>query len=110
MRRYLLPFAFCLLLFLFASGAPAQNAVGPSAAAGWSFNYKFENERFYEKMIAVDLGADGAGEVRFRRGEVDEILDHKFKLMPATLARIHQLLATTRFPVADGPHVPDALS
>jgi hypothetical protein len=97
MRRYLLPFAFCLLLFAFASSAPAQNAAGPSSAAGWSFNYKFESERFYEKLIEVDVAADGAGEARFRRGESDEIIDHRFKLQPATMARIRQLLDTTRF-------------
>jgi len=97
MRRYLLPFAFCLLPFAFVLSTLAQNAVGPASAANWSFNYKFENSRFYEKLIEVDLAADGSGEVRFKRGESDEMLDHKFKLQPATLARIHQLLDTTRF-------------
>ncbi|HYJ46712.1 MAG TPA: hypothetical protein VEV81_08870 [Pyrinomonadaceae bacterium] len=80
----------------FVHGTRAQNAAGPSTAA-WSFNYKFESNRFYEKLIEVDVGPDGAGEARFKRGESDEIIDHKFKLQPTTLARIRQLLETTRF-------------
>jgi hypothetical protein len=97
MRRLLWLSVFCLLPLAGVHGAAAQNAAGPSTAAGWSFSYKFENKRFYEKLIEVDLAADGAGEVWFERGESDEIIDHKFKLQPATLARIRQLLDTTRF-------------
>ena len=82
-------------------GTPAQTSTpAPSesaAAADFSFNYKFENKRFYVPMMEVDLAADGAGEVRFTRGESDDVLDHKFKLQPATMARIRQLLSMTRF-------------
>jgi len=97
MRRYLWLSVFCLLPLAGVPGTRAQSAAEPSTAAGWSFSYKFENKRFYEKLIEVDLAADGAGEVRFERGESDEIIDHKFKLQPATLARIRQLLDATRF-------------
>ncbi|MEN3333431.1 MAG: hypothetical protein V7641_2796 [Blastocatellia bacterium] len=75
----------------------AQNSVATSSVTGWSFNYKFENKRFYVPMMEIDLAADGAGELRFQRGESDDLLDHKFKLMPATMARIRQLFDTTRF-------------
>jgi hypothetical protein len=98
MRRLRWVLLFSLLPLVGVPSTPAQNALEPSpATAGLSLSYKFENDRFYEKLIEVDLGADGAGEVRFRRGESDEIIDHKFKLQPATLARIRQLLDTTRF-------------
>ncbi|HXG92619.1 MAG TPA: hypothetical protein VNN73_09645 [Blastocatellia bacterium] len=68
-----------------------------SASAAMSFFYRFENARFYEPLIEVDVGPDGAGELRFRRGESDEIIDRKFKLLPATLARIRELIAASRF-------------
>ena len=94
-RRVLLPFAFCLLPFAFP--CMAQNSVATPSVATWSFNYKFENKRFYIPMMEIDLAADGAGEVRFQRGESDDVLDHKFKLLPATMARIRQLFEVTRF-------------
>ncbi|HJQ26127.1 MAG TPA: hypothetical protein VKA60_19570 [Blastocatellia bacterium] len=87
--------AFCLLPLAFP--CPAQNGGGTSPAAGWGVNYKFENKRFYVPMMEIDLATDGRGEVRFQRGESDDVLDHKFKLQPATLARIRQLLEVTRF-------------
>ena len=62
-----------------------------------SFAYKFENQRFWIPIIEVDLGSDGAGEVRFKRGESDEIIDLKLKASPQTLARIRQLVESTNF-------------
>lgn len=62
-----------------------------------TFGYRFEGARFYESLIEVDVAADGTGEVRVKRGESDEILDRKFKLLPATLARIRQLYTHTNF-------------
>ena len=94
-RRVLLPFAFCLLPFAFP--CMAQNSVATPSVATWSFNYKFENKRFYVPIMEIDLAADGSGEVRFQRGESDDVLDHKFKLLPATMARIRQLFEVTRF-------------
>ena len=94
-RRVFLLFAPCLLLFAFQ--CLAQTSIITPAATNWSFNYKFENKRFYVPVIEVDLTADGAGEVRFRRGESDDVLDHKFKLLPATVARIRQLVEATHF-------------
>ena len=75
----------------------AQNSVATPSVATWSFNYKFENKRFYVPIMEIDLAADGSGEVRFQRGESDDVLDHKFKLLPATMARIRQLFEVTRF-------------
>ena len=75
----------------------AQNSVATPSVATWSFNYKFENKRFYVPIMEIDLAADGSGEVRFQRGESDDVLDHKFKLLPATMARIRQLFEATRF-------------
>src|SRR5205085_11874392 len=58
-------------------------------------------------MMEVALAADGTGEVRFRRGESDDLLDHKFKLLPATLARIRQLMEVTRFLDSSGEYQAD---
>src|SRR5436853_3751190 len=92
--RVFLPFAFCLLPFAFP--CMAQNSVATPSVATWSFNYKFENKRFYVPIMEIDLAADGSGEVQFQRGESDDVLDHKFKLLPATMSRIHQLFEVTR--------------
>jgi hypothetical protein len=62
-----------------------------------SFKFKFENSRFYIPLIEIDIAADGSGELRFRRGEADEIIERRLKLLPATLARINQLIARVRF-------------
>jgi len=57
-----------------------------------SVSYKFENVRFYIRVIEIDLDTNGRGEVRFTRGESDEVLDCKVKLLPATIARIKKLV------------------
>ncbi|HXG66467.1 MAG TPA: hypothetical protein VNO70_15315 [Blastocatellia bacterium] len=87
----LLVFAFCLLPFAFSQAQEQGNG------AGYSYQYKFENARFYIPLIEIALTAEGAGEVRFKRGESDEIIDLKVKLEPATLARIARLFHDTRF-------------
>ena len=81
--------------------AAAQNGGASPAAPGLSFAYKFENARFYIPLLEIDLAADGSGEVRFKRGESDEILDLKFKLMPSTMVRVRQLCASTQFLTSD---------
>lgn len=75
----------------------AQNGAGNRTPEGMSFAYKFENPRFYVPLMEIDVSPDSSGELRFKRGESDEMLDLKFKLMPATLARIRQLCATSKF-------------
>jgi hypothetical protein len=106
-RRASLFIALCLLPVALMCSAAAQNSVATAPTADWSVNYKFENKRFYVPMMEVDVATDGSGEVRFRRGESDDLLDHKFKLMPATLARIHQLLEATRFIDSTGDYQSD---
>ena len=98
----LLPTAYCLLLSAFcllpsALYAAAQNQPMSPAPVEAGFEYKFENPRFYVSVIEIDLDATGAGELRFKRGESDEIIDRKLKLLPATIARIRQLYLATRF-------------
>jgi hypothetical protein len=88
-----LAFALCLLPFAFST-ASAQE---PPVTAEASFNYKFENARFYISVIEIDLSARGTGELRFKRGESDEVIDRKIKLLPATIARIHRLYDITNF-------------
>lgn len=74
-----------------------QSAESAPAAAPMTFRYKFENPRFYLRVIEIDLSADGAGELRFTRGESDEVLDCKVKLLPATIARIRTLFEVSAF-------------
>lgn len=91
----LLIFAFCFLPF--ALQATAQTTSTDAAAADLSFAYKFENPRFYVSTIEIDLAANGTGELRFKRGESDEIIDRKLQLLPTTTARIRTLYQTTQF-------------
>ncbi|HKA20026.1 MAG TPA: hypothetical protein VKN18_17185 [Blastocatellia bacterium] len=62
-----------------------------------SFSYKFEGPRFYLRIIEIDLGSTGTGELRFTRGESDEVLDSKVSLQPGTIARIRQLFELSDF-------------
>ena len=90
-------FIACLLvvsLFVVANGQNGETA-GSGAASG--YNYKFENPRFHIPLIEIDLAQDGTGELRFKRGESDEIIDIKLKLLPATIERIRALYDVTNF-------------
>lgn len=88
-------FVLCSALWVFAQ---ASNGVGETAGAGaTSYSYKFENPRFLLKVIEVDVDASGAGELRFTRGESDEVLDCKVKLLPPTIARIRELFEVSGF-------------
>ena len=62
-----------------------------------SFFYRFENKRFFIPLIEIDLSAAGTGEVRFKRGEADEIIDRKLTVLPTTASRIRQLYDVTKF-------------
>lgn len=101
MRRDRLPTLF--LVFLLATTAGFSQTRSQSladsgaSAADTSFKYKFENPRFFIRTIEIDLGANGSGELRFTRGESDEVLDFKVKVMPATIARITILFEVSRF-------------
>jgi len=86
-----------VLCVLFAAtcclaGQSPQSINGSAPAGEVRFSYKFENPRFHLRVIEIDIAADGAGELRFVRGESDELLDCKLKLLPATLARIRSLI------------------
>jgi hypothetical protein len=94
LKRANLLLAFCLVLGL-ASFASAQAENGNSA--DWQFGYKFEQPRFWVSLLEIDLDAKGEGELRFKRGETDEVIDLKLKILPATLARIRQLYEKTNF-------------
>jgi hypothetical protein len=84
-------------LSLFAHESFAQEGAAERVEAGSSFSYKFENARFHIPLIEIDLASDGTGELRFKRGEYDEIIDLKLRLLPATFARIRQLYSETGF-------------
>lgn len=92
----------CLLvsffaLSLFAHESFAQDGAAERVEAGPSFGYRFENARFHIPLIEIDLASDGTGELRFKRGEYDEIIDLKLRLLPATFARIRKLYSETGF-------------
>jgi hypothetical protein len=89
----LLPFAFCLL----GGEAQAQENLENGKSAEMKFGYKFENQRFYIPFIEIDLNAKGEGELRFKRGESDEIIDLKLKILPETVARLRELYDSTGF-------------
>src|SRR3981081_3663027 len=52
----------------------SQVLAGASDSSEIHYSYKFENPRFYIPLIEIDLGSNGAGQLRFRRGESDEVL------------------------------------
>ena len=90
-------FIACLLLVSLFVISNGQNGATGSAGVGASFGYKFENARFHIPLIEIDLAPDGTGELRFKRGESDEIIDLKLKLLPATMERIRTLYSVTGF-------------
>jgi hypothetical protein len=94
---------FSLAVIAALAGASAiarqntQSIDGNSGATEGGFNYKFENPRFYIRVIEIDIDSNGVGKLRFTRGEADEILDAKIKLLPATVSRIRTLFRLTGF-------------
>lgn len=115
MRVNLYPAALAILLIAaFALTTPTASAVcstqrspalaGASDSRDISYSYKFENPRFHIRIIEIDLNSNGAGELRFTRGESDEVLDLKVKLLPATMSRIRELFDATGFLSSDGDY------
>lgn len=93
-------FSVLMALLLAASASATQQSPGPTGAAyssEISYSYKFENPRFYIPLIEIDLASNGTGQVRFKRGESDEVLDLNVKLLPATISRIRELFESTSF-------------
>jgi hypothetical protein len=79
----------------------AQASKAETDSGDASFGYRFENTRFYIPLIEIDLASDGTGELRFKRGESDEIIDRKLKLLPATVSRIRDIYERTHFISSD---------
>lgn len=115
MRMNLYPVALAILLVAaFALTTPTAGAVcstqrppalaGASDSSDISYSYKFENPRFNIRIIEIDLNSNGAGELRFTRGESDEVLDLKVKLVPATMSRIRELFDATGFLSSDNDY------
>ena len=72
--------------------AEASQGGGDSARpSSAGFFYRFENTRFYVPLMEIDLAPDGTGELRFKRGTTDEIIDLKLRLLPETMGRIRGL-------------------
>lgn len=95
------PALLSAMVLVGASAAPVdqkpQTLTDGSAAAEMKFSYKFENPRFWIRLIEVDVNSNGLGVMRFTRGESDEVLDSKVKLLPATVSRIRSLFDLSRF-------------
>ena len=92
-------FTMSLVLLLAATvfAQKPQSINGAAAPGEMSFSYKFDGARFPLRLIEIDLGPDGTGELRFTRGESDEVVDCKVKLLPATIARIRNLFEVSDF-------------
>jgi hypothetical protein len=94
-------FSYTLVLLVLATvGLARQNPQGSDAAPATDeirFTYKFDGPRFHLRVIEIDVAANGVGELRFVRGESDEVLDCKIKLLPATIARIRNLFELSDF-------------
>ena len=98
----LLSAGICSLALVSAQDGKARpENNGDAERGGASYGYKFENKRFYIPLIEIDLESNGMGELRFMRGESDEVIDRKLKLLPATIARIRELYARTHFLTSD---------
>jgi len=82
-------------------GKSPQESKAEAETDGASFAYKFENKRFYIPLIEIDMESNGTGELRFMRGESDEVIDRKLKLLPVTIARIRELYWRTHFLISD---------
>lgn len=76
-------------------GHASKDTSSESREAAYSF--KFENTRFYVSLITIELDSYGAGELKFKRGESDDLVPVPVKLQPATLARIGWLLDSVKF-------------
>jgi hypothetical protein len=98
MITFLVPRLLVLLLLLGVPlrGAAQESSETPRASAA-GFSYKFENTRFYVPLMEIDLTLDGVGELRFKRGTTDEIIDLKLKLLPETISRIRSLYDGVNF-------------
>lgn len=85
-------FRLMVFLLIAASANPAQDS-----GAALSFKYKFENPRFHVSVIEIELDGGGAGQLRFKRGDSEEMLDRRFRLMPRTLSRLRELIERLSF-------------
>jgi hypothetical protein len=102
-----LPALFSVIALMGAAGAAVpkpQSLADRSAATEMTFGYKYEGPRFWIRSIEVDINSNGIGEMRFLRGESDEVLDCKVKLLPATVSRIRRLFEASRFLTSDAEY------
>jgi hypothetical protein len=92
--------SIALVLLLSASSLAGQHHQAISQASDGnqsSYSYKFENPRFYIRIIEINLNQSGAGQLRFTRGESDEVVDLGVKLLPPTISRIRELFDASGF-------------
>ena len=85
---------FSLLLFVPRAGA--QTEATPASIEA-SYAYRFENARFPIPLIEINVAPDGSAALRFKRGESDDLIDLKLKLLPSTLSRLGLLFETSHF-------------
>jgi hypothetical protein len=79
------------------SSTSTSTAEDNSSSSPTSFEYKFENPRFYVPLIQIEIDPAGSGQLRFKRGESDDVIDRKLKLLPSTMALLGELVGRTRF-------------
>ncbi|HMG32877.1 MAG TPA: hypothetical protein VKM94_02985 [Blastocatellia bacterium] len=93
-RRYLARFLVVVVIVGLTVGSLRAQLAGPAPRG---FGYKFENKRFDISLIEIDVAADGSGQLRFKKGESDDIIDRNFKLLAATSSRLRSLFEETQF-------------
>jgi len=77
---------------------PAQSADGASrTVSGAAFKYKFENPRFYVPLIEIEVEPNGSARLRFKRGEIDDVIDRTMTLAPSTMSLLNDLVAASGF-------------
>lgn len=75
----------------------AATAAENISPAGMGFKYKFENPRFIVSVIEIEVDSGGSGQLHFKRGEADEIIDRKLNLLPSTMSLLNDLVARSGF-------------
>ncbi len=102
--KRLIPISHLWIASLLAALACAAIAVAQTSengnhkeSAASTYSYQYDGARFYLSLIEVDLDAAGKGEIRFKRGEAEDLINLPVALRPETIARIQQLYNETDF-------------
>jgi hypothetical protein len=71
--------------------APHSRPANGNDYANISFDYRFENPRFFIPWIEIKIEPDSKARLRFKRGESEEVIERDFEVLPRTQNRIIRL-------------------